>query len=136
MAEVQTLAEKLAVNDRVIFTGPVTGRAKLELFYSADLFVLPSYSEGFPMSLLEAIACELPVVATRECNFPELFESGGGWECNAERDSVAKALRAALDASEAERHQRGTTGRRLLERRYTWENICPRLLEACETYCR
>jgi len=41
----------------------------------------------------------------------------------------------ALAASETERHQRGSSGRQLLEREYTWDRVCHRLLQACASYC-
>jgi hypothetical protein len=54
----------------------------------------------------------------------------------ADSGSVAKALHLGLAASADERRQRGAAGRELLHRSYTWDKICRRLLEACETYCR
>jgi len=84
----------------------VSGAEKHALLRTADLFVLPSYSEGFPMAVLEASAHRIPVVQTDECNFPELTAAGGAWECRPERDAVESALRDALTAEDAER----TTG--------------------------
>ena len=107
----------------------------MKLLKSADVFVLPSYSEGFTSAILEAMAAALPVVATRECNFPELFQQGGGWECAVTPDSLTDALRLALTASPAERTQRGAAGRCLLERDYTSESVCRQLLQACANYC-
>ena len=115
--------------------GKLSPEAKVKLLKSADLFVLPSYSEGFPSAVLEAMAATVPVVATRACNFPELFAHEGGWECEATRSSLSAALRAALSAPEAERRDRGIAGRKLLERDYTWPSIVKALLEACATYC-
>lgn len=135
-ARVDDLIEKLGLSNSVRRVGKVSQETKVKLLQSADLFVLPSYSEGFTSAILEAMAAAVPVVATRECNFPELFAAGGGWECAAQRESIAAALRLALSASETDRRQRGLAGRQLLERDYTWENICRQLLEACETYCR
>ena len=45
---------------------------------AADAFILPSYSEGFSMAILEALACRLPSVITTACHFPELGQAGGG----------------------------------------------------------
>jgi glycosyltransferase involved in cell wall biosynthesis len=135
LAHARAIVESLGLENDVIFTGPVTRQPKRALLYSADLFVLPSYSEGFPMSLLEAMACGVPVAATTACNFPNLFQEGGGWECLPSLDSVETALRAALSASEQERRQRGQIARRLLERDYTWPRITRTLLEACSAYC-
>ena len=66
------------------------------------------------MAVLEAGACEIPVVATTECNFPELFQAGGGWECEPELESVTSSLDAALSAPQSERQERGLAARRLI----------------------
>lgn len=135
-ATVDALIQKFALTDSVRRVGKISHQSKVKLLKSADLFVLPSYSEGFTSAILEAMAAKLPVVATRECNFSELFHCGGGWECGAEIDSLTQVLRSALTASETERRQRGEAGRQLLDREYTWDHVCHRLLEACANYCR
>jgi len=57
----------------MLFFGPAFGEEKEELLRSASAFILPSFSEGLPMSVLEAWAYGLPVVITPECNLPEGF---------------------------------------------------------------
>jgi glycosyltransferase involved in cell wall biosynthesis len=100
----------------------VSGAEKHALLRMADLFVLPSYSEGFPMAVLDAAAHRIPVVQTDECNFPELTAAGSAWECRPERKSVEKELRKALTAEDAERAESGLRegfgGERLLPRGY------------------
>jgi len=123
------------LENSVTWVGKVSTAAKISLLKSADLFVLPSYSEGFTSAILEAMAASVPVVATTACNFPELFRNGGGWECDVSRESLAAALEAALRASDEERRQRGQAGRKLLEQHYTWPQIARQLVDACETYC-
>jgi glycosyltransferase involved in cell wall biosynthesis len=134
LSEIRALARSLGLGDRVIFTGLVTGEVKTRLLYSADLFILPSYSEGFPMSVLEAWACGLSVLATRECNVGDISAAQAGWECDATLDSLGQGLRAALGASEAERRERGANGRRLLDVRYSWPSIARELDQACLRY--
>jgi glycosyltransferase involved in cell wall biosynthesis len=135
LAKVKTLAASLSIDREARFTGAITGPAKAALLRSADLFVLPSYSEGFPMSLLEAMACQTPVLATRECNFPEISSCQAGWECDASLPSVARALETALNTDSGEREERGRNGRLLVERGYTWPGLLDRLLEACAACC-
>jgi glycosyltransferase involved in cell wall biosynthesis len=135
LAQIRTLARSLGLQDQIVFTGPVTGVAKISLLHSADLFVLPSYSEGFSMSILEAMACELPVIATKACNFPDLLSREAGWECDATLDSLTDALRNAFTCSESGRKQRGQNGRRLVETHYVWPAIIRNLSEACAKYC-
>jgi glycosyltransferase involved in cell wall biosynthesis len=135
LAEARALAASLGIENQVLFTGLVRGEAKIRLLYSADLFVLPSFSEGFPMSVLEALACGLPVVATRESNVGDVMSCGAGWECDAGMDSLVGALGEALRASDSERRDRGVAGRRTVEERYRWRSIVERLDQACTAYC-
>jgi glycosyltransferase involved in cell wall biosynthesis len=134
-ATVEGLIRELDLNGCVTLTGPVTGPSKLALLRSADVFVLPSYSEGVPVAVLEAMACRVPAVVTRESNIPELEKVGGGWLCAANAESLCAALGKALNCSEAERKVRGQTARALVEKRYTWCRIAASIREACERYC-
>jgi glycosyltransferase involved in cell wall biosynthesis len=54
----------------------VSGATKIDIFARADIFVLPSYAEGMPIAILEAMACSLPVVATKVGGIPDLITEG------------------------------------------------------------
>jgi glycosyltransferase involved in cell wall biosynthesis len=135
LSQMRQLAASLQIDGEIIFTGTVTGEAKVNLFYSADAFVLPSYSEGMPMGLIEAMACAVPVIATQECNLPAITLAGAGWECRAELNSLTQTLLAALSADDTERRQRGANGRRLVEMNYSWSAITANILQACSAHC-
>ena len=87
------------------------------------------------MSLLEAMACQIPVVATRACNFPRITTNETGWECEASLSSVIQVLDVALSCSAQERKNRGQNGHALVEQSYTWPRIISRLTEACAAVC-
>jgi glycosyltransferase involved in cell wall biosynthesis len=134
-AAVEAMVRNLELGSSVTLTGPVTGGTKIQLLLSADLFVLPSYSEGLPVAVLEAMACRVPTVASRESNIPELESKGGGWLCDANKDSVQAALENALRCSDTERKSRGLAARKLVETRYSWPIIARTIRDACERYC-
>lgn len=62
--EAQLLAEKLGIKGQVLFKGWVSGKEKDNLFRKASIFCLPSYAEGLPMAILDAIAYGLPLITT------------------------------------------------------------------------
>ncbi len=132
-AEIETLATRLGLADSVRFVGTVGGADKVALLRSADAFILPSFSEGFSVAILEAMACGRPVAATHECNFPELASDGGGWLCPAEAGAMRRLVAEVLDTPRAELDQRGLTARRLIEERFTWPAISRILLDACRS---
>jgi glycosyltransferase involved in cell wall biosynthesis len=113
---------RLGLEDRVRLAGErhdVPG-----LLAAADVFVLSSVSEGLPVSVLEAMAAELPVVASRVGGLPELVVDGETGLLVTPRD--ADALAAALDrlvADRALRRQLGAAGRAYAESRFDPESF-------------
>ena len=113
----------------VVFHGPAFGDQKEQLLRRADAFILPSLSEGLPMSVLEAWAYGLPVVMTPECNLPEGFASQAALEIqNAEKGNAKReGLRALLDMSDSDRIEMGKRGRRLVEEKFTWPKVAAQM---------
>jgi len=76
MDRFQAEASLCPTPDNLDVAGWVTGQDKLDAYAGADIFCLPSYSEGLPISVLEAMSARLPVVATRISGVPEQVIEG------------------------------------------------------------
>ena len=69
----QELVKKLNLTDHIIFLGNIPNQQITELYASADIFVHPTYTEGFPRVLIEAMAAGLPIVSTDAGGTKELM---------------------------------------------------------------
>ena len=126
--EMKQKVAALEMQDNVLFPGPLYGEAKREALSAASLFVLPSFTEGFAISLLEAMACRLPLVITRQCNFDEVEAEGAGWVGEPNVESMTDLLDLALSQSEDRRVAVGQRGYDLVQRKYTWPHIAQEML--------
>jgi glycosyltransferase involved in cell wall biosynthesis len=129
-AAVRRLAVELGVQERVAcpgWLGPERLRAELA---GATLFALPSYAEGMPMALLEAMSWGLPVVATPVGGVPQLIEDGvnGLLVAPGDIDGLAAAL-ARLLSEPALRESLGAAARRTIEARFSLHATLERLGE-------
>jgi glycosyltransferase involved in cell wall biosynthesis len=115
------------IAEKVILTGLLVGEKKHSALSGADLFVLPSYSEGFSVSILEAMASGLPVVITKPCNFPEVGEQNAGIVINPNVDELEEAISKLLADIEI-RRKMGENGKKLIMEKYNWEAISDRML--------
>ncbi len=129
LAPLRARCEARGVIDRLTWVGHVSGERSRRVWAAADAFVLPSYSEGFSMAVLEALACRLPVLITTACHFPDLARADGGIVVEPATAAVTAGLRDLLGRSEAERAALANRGRTLVEQRYTWEQQGRRLAE-------
>ena len=104
----------------VTYTGILTGQDKADALAAADIFVAPSYSEGFSMSVLEAMAAGLPSVITTGCNFPEAAEAKVALEVPIDPTAFAEALASLIEDLPAARAM-GQRARTFIFQNYTWD---------------
>lgn len=112
-SQLEKVVQERGLASRVAFPGWVGGEAKALLLRRAGVFVLPSYAEGMPMSVLEAMATGTPVVASRVGAVAEMLEDGccGFVVEPGNIEQLGRAIVAALDPE-----QRSTLVHRARER--------------------
>jgi len=122
--------EALGVAEHVVFAGAVYGARKYEYLRTADIFVLPSHVEALPMSLLEAMAYGLPVVASRVGAIPAVVDTEKNGLLIEPRDRAGIA--AALDRLLADpglRARLGSAAGKLAHERYSVDRAAGELLD-------
>jgi poly(glycerol-phosphate) alpha-glucosyltransferase len=119
----KSAAADLIEKQSVIFLGPLYGQEKAAAFALASVFVLPSFSEGFSMAILEAAAAGVPVLLTPECNFPELVRAGAAVEVTANAAAIEGGIRDLLNFPGTKLADMGGCGRNLVKTAYTWPEV-------------
>jgi len=121
--ELETQIRTLGIESRVTFCGMLRGNEKWAALRAANVFVLPSHSEGFSVAVLEAMGAGTPVIVSHQCYFPEVESSESGWLIDPEAHALTQVLNECLALSEAERQRIGSNGRRLAQTRFSWDVV-------------
>ena len=116
----------------LVFLGPQFGTDKDACYRACDAFVLPSLSEGLPMTVLEAWAYAKPVLMTPECNLPEGFAAEAAQRMGTTANEIATGLRQLVEMTEGERKETGIRGRTLVAAKFSWPRIGQRMLAVYE----
>ena len=120
LAEVRSLVDKYQLADHVLFVGPLHGQAKRDAFAAADVFLLPSYSEGAPLVVLEALAAGVPVITTHGSPWKELIEHHCGWWTEINARAIGLAIMEALSCPAEDLKDMGRRGLDLVQTKYLW----------------
>lgn len=117
--EVGRLIAEYGIGDIVQFEGWVRGEKKIELLNRSDFYLLPSYNEGLPISILEAMSYRLPIVASPVGGIPEIVEEGvnGFLVQPGDNESLYRAISQLIEKPD----QRKVMGER------SWEKVQPYL---------
>lgn len=126
--ELHALAEKLGISEFVHFVGPFRTQEIAKWVAACDVLALPSYAEGCPNVVIEALCSGRPVVGTRVGGIPELLDDGGhsgvlvpARDAHALADGLCAALSRPWDNKAiAARHQR------------SWATVAQEMLHICE----
>lgn len=124
---VRTLSRTLDLDDRVALVGKVDRPRLLGEYRRADIFVLPSLFDSFPIAILEAMAAALPVVATRVGGVPDVVQDGrtGILVAPADPNGLAQAL-GGLAGDPVARRTMGRNGQDRA-RTFSWDDILTRI---------
>ena len=113
--------EDLKISDKILFTGPLYERNKLEAYVDADIYVLPSVYETFPMTVLEACACGTPVIVTDRCGIADIIENVG-YVVKYDVDQLKKAIIKLLSDDEL-KISFGENGKKMVRRDFVWDQF-------------
>lgn len=117
--EVMALVRQMGICDSVEYIGVVDGKEKTALYLSADVFVLPSFTENFGIVVAESLAHGLPVITTRGTPWADLETYGCGWWVDVGVEPLIRALRQAIALTDHERAEMGERGREYVQH-YDW----------------
>ena len=128
LSEVEALTKALQIEDKVLVLGPLYGVAKLEAYVDADVYVLPSQYETFPMTVLEAYSCGKPVIASKVGGLKDLVvngETGLLFDLGNTVQLAKNILYLFDDAGRAE--EMGLKGKKFVTENFTIDEVADKL---------
>jgi glycosyltransferase involved in cell wall biosynthesis len=135
LADFERRIDENNLKNRTHIVGPLYGADKLAALRGASVFCLPSRQEGFSVAIAEAMACEIPVVVSKDCHFPEVAEVKAGFVVNLDPREIAHAILEVVNNPQLAQ-QMGQAGRNLIESRFTWPRVAEQTIKAYERAIR
>jgi poly(glycerol-phosphate) alpha-glucosyltransferase len=123
------LSKDLNLTDTIHFIGPQFGKNKELVFAHADAFILPSFSEGLPVVVLEAWSYQLPVLMTKQCNLTEGFKANAAIEITTSIEEIVKGLDYLFHCSEEDLSIMGEAGKDLALSNFNWHSVIEKMVE-------
>ena len=108
---------------RASFAGEINGTEKYAFLSSADLFVLPSHTENFAVTVAESLACGTPVIVSKGAPWSGVTVNGCGMWIDANIETLAAALEEMMGLDAAKRDEMGLRGREWMRRDFGWDSV-------------
>ena len=122
-SEVEAFVKELGMKHIVKFVDPAFNQLKRDAFSAADLFILPSYSEGAPMVILDSLAAGVPVITTKATPWEDLSTYGCGWWVGISVNEICEALKYAVNLPREHLKEMGQRGKELVASKYAWASL-------------
>jgi glycosyltransferase involved in cell wall biosynthesis len=121
--ELEKLTPLLQQSSNMKYIGSVYGEKKKELFQQCAFYVLPSFSEGLPGSLLEALSYGLVPIITEGCNLPDVFTQNLGVQITTDVNSIKEALEATSRWDAQKLAATGLKGKQFIKEKFSLEAV-------------
>lgn len=130
--ELQRIVSQNNLDNNVGFIGSIYGHDKAKELCNANAFILPSFSEGLPMSILEAWSYKLPVIMTDFCNIPDGFATKSAIRIEPTPESIAEGLEKLFIMDETKLETMGNNGYALVKNKFSWDHIANQTIQLYE----
>lgn len=118
------------IEDKVTWTGMLSGDLKWGAFHSAEVFILPSHQENFGIAVAEALGCGVPVLISNKVNiWREIREDGAGIVSNDDLEGTATLLRGWLDMGDEDRQEMRDRAKLCFDKRFEIHKAVEHLLD-------
>lgn len=121
-----SLVTKCSLSERIQFKGQIAGAEKRDAFMHADIVVAPSFTENFCVSIAEALAHAVPVIAGDQTPWHEVSKNGCGLWIDNSPGSIADSV---LFLREQPLLQMGVAGRKWMSASFQWSDISRRMVK-------
>jgi glycosyltransferase involved in cell wall biosynthesis len=129
------MLQDFGIFHRVTITGQLDEDTKLAVLQDADIFVLSSYGENFGLSVVEAMACGLPVLISDKVGiWKEIVEAGAGIVTTCESNKIADQIEKVLNDPEL-RLNMGQSGKSLVEAQFSTDRMAEKMETAYHSLC-
>jgi glycosyltransferase involved in cell wall biosynthesis len=126
LARMQGLAAQLDLM-RIEFVGALKGRHKWDAYHQADLFVLPTYSDNFAMTVAEALGSGVPAIVSKGAPWAGLVEKKAGWWIEIGVEPLVDCLMQVLALPPAQLTNMGQQGRSWMKEEFSWDGLGSRM---------
>ena len=127
--ELKNIVIENNLDQSVKILDPVFDDRKKEIYQSADIFVLPTFSENFGMVVAEAMSYGIPVITTKGAPWEELETRNAGWWIDIGVEPLTHALINAISTPKLKLVEMGLNGRKLVEDKYSIETVAKQMSE-------
>lgn len=121
--KIQEMITEMTLSDSVFIVEPQIGDAKFDVFEASDFFILPSYSEGSPMVVVDALAYGLPVITTKSSSWKDLNDFSCGYWVDIDKDAIKNALINMVNLNNDEYKKYSQNAKNLVIDKYLWDEI-------------
>jgi glycosyltransferase involved in cell wall biosynthesis len=123
----KSLSKKLKT-ERVFFLGEKTSDEKFEIYQNCDLFVLPTYSENFGMTVAESLAASTPVIVSKGAPWNEIEIKKAGWWIDINENALTECFRRAFKVKPEKLKEMGVNGNKWMNNYFSWNSVAKKML--------
>lgn len=133
-SELEQLCLELNIGSKIRFLGEIPNNELPKIYNESKVFVLPSLNEGLPRTVLEAMACETPVVTSALPQLEAIVEGAGFTFEPKSEDDLSECIELLLNNS-SQREEMGIRGREKVMNHYSWKETVEQTIDCYQNIC-